>query len=90
MVSTSPRRVAEPEGMLSVHIRKPVTAAGHPRSRRAVMAPKTAPAPDMSSFIAAWMGSLGFRLSPPESYITPLPTRARWPVRGALAGGRSA
>ena len=44
------------------------------------MAPMTAPAPDMSSFIAAWMGSLGFRLSPPESYITPLPTRARWPV----------
>ena len=34
----------------------------------------------MSIFIDACMASLGFRLMPPESYITPLPTRARCPV----------
>ena len=34
----------------------------------------------MSIFMAACMASLFFRLMPPESYITPLPTIARWPV----------
>ncbi len=34
----------------------------------------TAAAPDMSIFITWWNPSLGFRLSPPESYMTPLPT----------------
>ena len=34
----------------------------------------------MSIFILACMPSLGLRLRPPESYITPLPTRTRWPV----------
>ena len=44
------------------------------------IADSTAAAPDMSIFIAACMASLLFRLMPPESYITPLPTIVRWPV----------
>jgi hypothetical protein len=80
MVSTSPSRVADPEGMLSVHISQAVTAVWHSRSRKAVIAPRISPAPDMSTFIVAWTASLGFKLIPPESYITPLPTRARGPA----------
>ena len=44
------------------------------------IAASTAAAPDMSIFITACIASLCFRLMPPESYITPLPTSAMWPV----------
>ena len=77
IVSTSPSFIADPDGMLSVHSRKPVTAARQPSARSADIADSTAAAPDMSIFIAACIGSVGFRLMPPESYITPLPTIAR-------------
>ncbi len=39
----------------------------------------------MSIFMSRCIGSLGFRLTPPESYMMPLPTSPRCPV--ALAGG---
>ena len=77
IVSTSPSFIAEPDGMLSVHIRYPVTAVRQPSACSADIADSTAAAPDMSIFIAACIGSLGLRLMPPESYMTPLPTIAR-------------
>ncbi len=77
-LSTSPILVAEPDGMLSVHIRKPVTVVGHSSSRRTDIAPRTAAAPDMSIFMKSCMPCAGFRLMPPESYMMPLPTIARW------------
>jgi len=70
--------------MLSVHMSQPVTAVGHSRSRSAHIAARIAPAPDMSFFIMAWMGSAGLRLIPPESYMIPLPTRPR--CRAAPSG----
>ncbi len=42
-----------------------------------LIAASTAAAPLMSAFIIAWLGLLGFKLMPPESYITPLPTMIR-------------
>ena len=78
IVSTSPSFIADPEGMLSVHIRYPVTALRQPTVARADIDASTAAAPDMSIFIAACIGSVALRLIPPESYITPLPTSARW------------
>ena len=63
--------------MLSVHIKNPVTALRQPTAASADIVASTAAAPDMSIFIAACIGSLGFRLIPPESYMIPLPTRAR-------------
>ncbi len=79
-VSTSPSLVADPDGMLSVHISQPVTAVRHPNSRSAVIAPNTAADPAMSIFIEKCMGSLGLSEIPPESYMIPLPTSARYPV----------
>ena len=55
----------------------PVTAVRQPSAASADIDASTAAAPDMSIFIAACIGSLGLRLMPPESYITPLPTIAR-------------
>ena len=66
-----------------------MTAVRHFSAASADIDASTAAAPDMSIFIAACMASLGFRLMPPESYITPLPTSARWPV-GRGAGGTAA
>ena len=86
IVSTSPSRVAVPDGMLSVHISQPVTFVRQPRSRSVVIAPRIAADPDMSSFIAACIASDGLRLIPPESYMIPLPTRPRWP-EGRFAAG---
>ena len=88
MCSTSPSFVAEPEGMLSVHIKKPVTVLRQPTAPRADIVASTAAAPDMSIFIAACIGSLGLRLIPPESYMIPLPTRARCPLPCAARFGR--
>ena len=70
MVRTSPSRVADPDGMLSVHISQPVTATGQESADNAVMAARITPAPDMSFFIWEWLASAGLRAMPPESYIT--------------------
>ena len=58
-----------------------MTVVGQPRSRRAVIAAKIAPAPDMSSFMRACIASDGLRLMPPASYMIPLPTSATRPAR---------
>ena len=79
-VRTSPILRAVPEGMLSVHINQPVTAAVPPSSASTVMAASTEAAPDMSFFIIAWTPSAGLRLMPPESYMIPLPMSASRPV----------
>ena len=64
-----------------------MTWARQPRSRRVSIEANTAAAPDMSSFIAAWIASDGLRLMPPASYMIPLPTSARLPV--AAPSGRT-
>ena len=75
-VSTSPSLSAEPDGMLSVHIRNAVTLLRQPSAFSAVIVASTAAAPDMSIFIITLIGLVGLRLRPPESYMTPLPTSA--------------
>ena len=57
-----------------------MTAVLQPMAPSTLMAASTAPAPDMSFFMVAWVPSAGLRLMPPESYMIPLPTRVRWPV----------
>jgi hypothetical protein len=85
IVSTSPSRVAEPDGMLSVHISHPVTATGQDSAASAVIAARITPAPVMSFFMVAWVASAALSAIPPESYITPLPTSPRW-ARGVPSG----
>ena len=75
-VSTSPSLSAEPDGMLSVHIRNAVTLLRQPSDLSDAIVASTAAAPDMSIFMIALIGLVGLRLRPPESYITPLPTSA--------------
>ena len=74
----APSFSAEPDGMLSVHINHAVTLLLQRKAFNADIVANTAAAPLMSIFIAS-MPSDGFRLSPPESNMTPLPTRPRWP-----------
>ena len=69
--------MALPDGRLSVHIRYAVTWFLQPSAFSVLIAASTAAAPLMSAFIIACDGSLGFKLMPPESYITPLPTMMR-------------
>ncbi len=66
--------------MLSVHIRNAVTVVGHSSARSTDMVPSTAAAPAMSIFMKSCMPSRGLMLMPPESYMMPLPTIARWPL----------
>ena len=80
MVSTSPSFTALPDGMLSVHIRNAVTAVLHLSARSDDIMASTAAAPDMSIFMIWWNASPPFSEMPPESYMTPLPTSARWPA----------
>ena len=73
--------IAHLQGRAGGHVVGAHEVAGDGRpaveARRAVMAARTAPAPDMSFFIVAWVPSAGFRLMPPESYMIPLPTSVR-------------
>ena len=71
----SPGRCAVPEGMFSVAAMSPCTSTGGLRCGRAWKMPRTAAAPDMSSFIRS-MPSAGLRSSPPESNVMPLPMTA--------------
>ena len=74
IVKTSPSLSAPPEGMLSVHIKYAVTLVLHFSDARVLIVANTAAAPLISIFMTACESLLGFRLIPPESYITPLPT----------------
>ena len=57
-----------------------MTAERHSAAPSTHSAAKHAAAPVMSFFIWAWTSSPGLRAMPPESYMIPLPTNARWPV----------
>ena len=70
--STSPGRMAEPEGMFSVAAIRPWTSTPGLRAGSARMIPSTAAAPDMSSFMRS-MPSAVLRSRPPESNVMPLP-----------------
>ena len=81
--STSPGRVAEPDGMFSVAAMSPCTSTGGRRMGRAPMTPSTAAAPAMSYFIRS-MPSDVLRSRPPESNVMPLPiTTTRFLARPA-------
>ncbi len=73
-VSTSPGRMALPEGRFSTAGIRPTTLSGRPRVATAVMAPRTAAPPPMSIFISS-IPSEGFSEMPPASKTTPLPIR---------------
>ncbi len=66
MRSTSPGRVAEPDGMFSASASQPVTLASRPRRAAATTVENTAAAPLMSHFIVS-LWPAGFREMPPES-----------------------
>mmetsp|Transcript_24059 Transcript_24059/g.44300 ORF Transcript_24059/g.44300 Transcript_24059/m.44300 type:complete len:238 (-) Transcript_24059:5924-6637(-) len=73
--TTSPGRVAFPEGMFSTKPTRPTTLALALRSASARIVPATTPAPPMSMVMSS-MPPAGFRLMPPVSKTTPLPTSA--------------
>ena len=83
IVSTSPGRVALPDGMFSARQAYAVTRTGRPSSAIAKVAAATAAAPDMSHFIVT-IELAGLIDKPPESKVMPLPTRAMWAT--GLAG----
>ncbi len=66
MRSTSPGRVAEPDGMFSASASQPVTLTSRPSRAAATTAAKTAAAPLMSHFIVS-LCPAGFSEMPPES-----------------------
>jgi hypothetical protein len=72
--STSPGRSAPPPGMFSAAGTTPMTRSGIPSSAIARMAAITAAPPAMSSFIRS-MPSADLIEMPPESKVTPFPTR---------------
>lgn len=74
--STSPGRVAPPPGMFSASASQPVTLTARPSFAVATTAANTAAAPLMSHFIVS-LCPAGLSEMPPESYVMPLPTKAR-------------
>ncbi len=66
MVSTSPGRIALPEGMFSASASQPVTLTRRPSRAAATTAANTAAAPLMSHFMVS-LKPAGFREMPPES-----------------------
>ena len=85
MVRTSPRRVADPDGMLSVHISQPVTATGQEKVRERRHRGQDGPGARHVVLHLGVAGVRGFSAMPPESYMMPLPTRPRCAV-GSPAG----
>ncbi len=77
IVRTSPGLVASPDSMFSAIGAKVETFSGRPSCAIAKVACTTAAAPAMSHFIVPMLLA-GLMLSPPESKVMPLPTRARW------------
>ena len=73
--STSPGRMAAPEGMFSVAAIRPWTSTCGLSAGSARMMPSTAAAPDMSSFMRSMPSAL-LRSRPPESKVMPLPMTA--------------
>ena len=73
--TTSPGRIAVPEGMFSASPTSPTTLAFALRNASARMVPATTPAPPMSMVMSS-MPAAGFSEIPPVSNTTPLPTSA--------------
>ncbi len=67
--------MAVPLGMFSTRPTRPMTFNGSLSRAMASIAPTTVAAPDMSHFMLN-MPSLGLSDRPPESNVTPLPTKA--------------
>ena len=74
--TTSPGRCAQPSGIFSTKPTRPTTLARALRKARPFITPATTPAPPISMVISS-MPAAGFRLMPPVSNTTPLPTRAK-------------
>ena len=75
MRSTSPGRVARPDGMLSAMQSHAVTRIGSPSVATARSTASAVAAPHMSYFIPTMRGG-GLSDSPPVSKVMPLPTSA--------------
>ena len=86
MRSTSPGRVARPEGMLSARHSHAVTRTGRPCVATARSTLSTVAAPHMSYFMPT-IDPAGFSDKPPVSNVMPFPTSAT--CRTASAGAYS-
>ena len=75
-VTTSPGRCAVPLGIFSLAAIRPTTCKSGLNPPIACMAPSTAAAPAISSFIVS-IPPLLFRDKPPLSNVIPLPTKTR-------------
>ena len=84
-VTTSPGRIARPEGMFSVAPTTATTRTGSSSRAIASTAPSTAAPPDMSNFISNILFA-GLIEMPPVSNVTALPTS---PSTGPVASGPS-
>ena len=81
---TSPGRMAPPPGMFSAIPMRPTTSARGASSGRILSVARTAADPAMSHFIVSIPSDV-LRDSPPESKVSPLPTRAT--LRTARSSG---
>ena len=73
LVTTSPGLVAPPLGIFSAAATMPTTLSFKSISAIAFMVPTTLAAPHISYFISSILAP-GFKLIPPVSKVTPLPT----------------
>ena len=70
----SPGRVASPDGIFSAQASAPTTLIGKRASHKALMVPSTDAEPPISNFISS-IAAPGLIEIPPESKVTPLPTK---------------
>ena len=70
----SPGRVASPDGIFSAQASAPTTLIGRRASHSAFRVPSTAAEPPISNFISS-IAAPGLIEIPPESKVTPLPTK---------------
>src|SRR5699024_10668755 len=67
-------RVASPDGMFSAQASAPTTLIGRRASHKALIVPRTDAEPPISNFISS-IAAPGLIEIPPESKVTPLPTK---------------
>src|SRR5690606_41411995 len=73
-LTISPGRVASPDGMFSAQAKAPTTLIGRRASHKALIVPSTEAEPPISNFISS-IAAPGLIEIPPESKVTPLPTK---------------
>src|SRR5690606_27685481 len=73
-LTISPGRVASPDGMFSAQAKAPTTLIGKRASHKALIVPSTDAEPPISNFISS-IAAPGLIEIPPESKVTPLPTK---------------